>query len=272
VLCRSIDIDLKNLQKLADKFDKKGLSAYVPLSNKLLTIYDEMKVVASKSQLDVNEFFVLSKMKKVLFGRVNYPSEKTPDGKFVRSPSFESAVNRAVQLTLLRINNVGGITIKELEVLVVSKLVYPTLQTINDEGEKEYIANDSNKLVKLTTRKLSELYKSLLPDNAFRKGTQSKEDTITQTFIEMKKVLESEVKKRVSNPDYIMQNYGKTDFETLNQIVKLSLRLSEQYTRDNRNDTKDGKTKDVEMIAVQSVSYDYKNNKGQVLGSSKLAG
>ena len=54
----SIDIDLKNLQKLADKFDKKGLSAYVPLSNKLLTIYDEMKVVASKSQLDVNEFFV----------------------------------------------------------------------------------------------------------------------------------------------------------------------------------------------------------------------
>ena len=77
----SIDIDLKNLQKLADKFDKKGLSAYVPLSNKLLTIYDEMKVVASKSQLDVNEFFVLSKMNKVLFGRVNYPSEKTPDGK-----------------------------------------------------------------------------------------------------------------------------------------------------------------------------------------------
>ena len=60
-----------------------------------------------------------------------------------------------VQLSLLRINNVAGITIKELEVLVVSKLVYPTLQTINDEGEKEYIPNDSNKLVKLTTRKLS---------------------------------------------------------------------------------------------------------------------
>ena len=34
----SVDIDLKNLQKLADKFDKKGLSAYVPLSNKLLNI------------------------------------------------------------------------------------------------------------------------------------------------------------------------------------------------------------------------------------------
>ena len=99
----SVDIDLKNLQKLADKFDKKGLSAYVPLSNKLLTIYDEMKIVASKSQLDVNEFFVLSKMKKVLFNRVSYPSEKTPDGKFIRSPSFESAVNRAVQLSLLRI-------------------------------------------------------------------------------------------------------------------------------------------------------------------------
>ena len=68
-----------------------------------------------------------------------------------------------------------------------------------------------------------------------------------------------------------MENYGKTDYETLNMIVKSALRLSEQYNRDNNNDTKDGKTKDVNMIAVQSVSYDYKNNKGQVLGPSKIA-
>ena len=54
-------------------------------------------------------------------------------------------------------------------------------------------------------------------------------------------------------------------------IVKSSLRLSEQYLRDNNNDTKDGKTKDVNMISVQSVSYDYKNTKGQVLGTSKIA-
>ena len=267
----SVDIDLKNLQKLADKFDKKGLSAYVPLSNKLLNIYEEMKIVATKSQLDVNEFFVLSKMKKVLFNRVSYPSEKTPDGKFIRSPSFESAVNRAVQLSLLRINKIAGITIQELKVLVVSKLVYPMLKAIDDDGQTSYIKNNSDKMVELTTRKLSELYKSLLPDNAFRKGTQTKEDSITKTFMEIKKVLENEIKKRVSNPDYIIQNYGKTDFETLNMIVKSALRLSEQYNRDNNNDTKDGKTKDVNMIAVQSVSYDYKNNKGQVLGTSKIA-
>ena len=267
----SVDIDLKNLQKLADKFDKKGLSAYVPLSNKLLNIYEEMKIVATKSQLDVNEFFVLSKMKKVLFNRVSYPSEKTPDGKFIRSPSFESAVNRAVQLSLLRINKIAGITIQELKVLVVSKLVYPMLKAIDDDGQTSYIKNNSDKMVELTTRKLSELYKSLLPDNAFRKGTQTKDDSITKTFMEIKKVLENEIKKRVSNPDYIIQNYGKTDFETLNMIVKSSLRLSEQYLRDNNNDTKDGKTKDVNMISVQSVSYDYKNNKGQVLGTSKIA-
>ena len=267
----SVDIDLRNLQKLADKFDKKGLSVYVPLSNKLLNIYEEMKIVATKSQLDVNEFFVLSKMKKVLFKRVSYPSEKTPDGKFIRSNSFESAVNRAVQLTLLRINNVAGIAIKELKVLVVSKLVYPMLKATDDDGNSILLKNESDKMVELTTRKLSELYKSLLPDNAFRKGTQSKDDGMTKTFIEIKKVLENEIKKRVSNPDYIMQNYGKTDYETLNQIVKLSLRLSEQYIRDNNNDNKDGKTKDVEMVAVQSVSYDYKNTKGQILGTSKIA-
>ena len=243
----------------------------MPLSNKLLNIYEEMKIVATKSQLDVNEFFVLSKMKKVLFNRVSYPSEKTPDGKFIRSPSFESAVNRAVQLSLLRINKIAGITIQELKVLVVSKLVYPMLKAIDDDGQTSYIKNNSDKMVELTTRKLSELYKSLLPDNAFRKGTQTKEDSITKTFMEIKKVLENEIKKRVSNPDYIIQNYGKTDFETLNMIVKSSLRLSEQYLRDNNNDTKDGKTKDVNMISVQSVSYDYKNTKGQVLGTSKIA-
>ena len=68
-----------------------------------------------------------------------------------------------------------------------------------------------------------------------------------------------------------MDNYGKTDFETLNQIAKLSVRLSEQYTRDNSNDTKDGTTKDSSVISISSVSYEYKNNKGQVLGSSKVA-
>ena len=96
------------------------------------------------------------------------------------------------------------------------------LKAIDDDGQTSYIKNNSDKMVELTTRKLSELYKSLLPDNAFRKGTQTKEDSITKTFMEIKKVLENEIKKRVSNPDYIIQNYGKTDFETLNMIVKSS--------------------------------------------------
>ena len=131
-------------------------------------------------------------MKKVLFKRVSYPSEKTPDGKFIRSPSFESAVNRAVQLSLLRINKIAGITIQELKVLVVSKLVYPMLKAIDDDGQTSWIKNNSDKMVELTTRKLSELYKSLLPDNAFRKGTQTKDDSITKTFMEIKKVLDDD--------------------------------------------------------------------------------
>ena len=83
--------------------------------------------------------------------------------------------------------------------------------------------------------------------------------------------LNAEILKRQKKSDYIMDNYGKTDFETLNQIAKLSVRLSEQYVRDNNNDTKDGKTKDTSVISISSVTYEYKNDKGQVLGNNKVA-
>ena len=80
-----------------------------------------------------------------------------------------------------------------------------------------------------------------------------------------------EILKRQKNPDYIMEIYGKTDFEIINQIAKLAMRLSEQYTRDNSNDTKDGKTKDTSVISISSATYEIKNNKGQVLGTAKIA-
>ena len=57
----------------------------------------------------------------------------------------------------------------------------------------------------------------------------------------------------------------------MNQIAKLSVRLSEQYVRDNNNDTKDGKTKDTSVISISSVTYEYKNDKGQILGNNKVA-
>ena len=68
-----------------------------------------------------------------------------------------------------------------------------------------------------------------------------------------------------------MENYGKTDFEIINQIVKIAMRLSEQYSRDNSNDTKDAKTKDTSVISISSATYEIKNNKGQILGTSKIA-
>ena len=68
-----------------------------------------------------------------------------------------------------------------------------------------------------------------------------------------------------------MEQYGRTDYELLNSIIKFTVRLSEQYVRDNSNDTADGKTKDTSVISVGSVSYEYKNNKGQLLGNKKIA-
>ena len=124
-------------------------------------------------------------------------------------------------------------------------------------------------MILLTVKGLETLYKSIAPTDT--KAVDKETDNITEQFKNIKKFLNAEILKRQNNADYIMESYGKTDYETLNQIAKLAVRLSEQYIRDNNNDTKDGKTKDSSVISIGNVSYEYKNNKGQILGSNKVA-
>ena len=121
----------------------------------------------------------------------------------------------------------------------------------------------------LTVKGLETLYKSIAPTDT--KTVDKESDNITEQLKNIKSFLNSEILKRQKNPDYIMESYGKTDFEIINQIAKLAMRLSEQYTRDNSNDTKDGKTKDTSVISISSATYEIKNNKGQVLGTAKIA-
>ena len=265
-----VDTHLRNLQKLSDKMEVKGLSNFVPFSNDIVSIYNEVKAQAEKSSLSVKDAFKMSQFRQLMYSRVGYPSEKTPDGKYIRNSVFETATTRALKLALLLVNKTAGICIKEYKVYAISKELYPQVKVISGaDSSLTYVANVSNELILLTVKGLETLYKTIAPTDS--KAVDKETDNITEQFKSIKTFLNAEILKRQKNADYIMDNYGKTDFETLNQIAKLSVRLSEQYTRDNSNDTKDGTTKDSSVISISSVSYEYKNNKGQVLGSSKVA-
>ena len=265
-----VDTHLKNLQKLSDKIEVKGLSNFVHFANDIVAIYNEVKTQAEKSSLSVKDAFKMSQFRQLMYSRVGYPSEKTPDGKYIRNSVFETATTRALKLALLLVNKTAGICIKEYKVYAISKELYPQVKVISGgDSSLTYVANQSNELILLTVKGLETLYKSIAPTDT--KAVDKETDNITEQFKNIKKFLNAEILKRQNNADYIMESYGKTDYETLNQIAKLAVRLSEQYIRDNNNDTKDGKTKDSSVISIGNVSYEYKNNKGQILGSNKVA-
>ena len=264
-----VDTHLKNLQKLSDKIEVKGLSNFVLFANDIVAIYKEVKTQAEESSLSVKDAFKMSQFRQLMYSRVGYPSEKTPDGKYIRNSVFEIATTRALKLALLLVNKTAGICVKEYKVYVVSKELYPEVKVIGADTSLTYIKNNSDELILLTVKGLETLYKRIAPTDT--KTIDKESEDITEKFKSIKLVLNAEILKRQKNPDYIMESYGKTDFEILNQIVKLAMRLSEQYTRDNSNDTKDGKTKDTSVISVGSVSYEIRNNKGQSIGNSKVA-
>ena len=265
-----VDTHLKNLQKLSDKIEIKGLANFVPFGNDIVTIYNEMKVQCEKSSLSIKDTFKMSQFRQIMYSRVGYPSEKTPDGKYIRNSVFETATTRALKLALLLVNKTAGICVKEYKVYVVSKELYPEVKVISGaDSSLTYVKNTSDELILLTVKGLETLYKQIAPTET--KTVDKDSDNITEQFKNIKSFLNSEILKRQKNPDYIMEQYGKTDFEIINQIAKLSVRLSEQYVRDNSNDTKDGKTKDTSVISVGSVNYEIRNNKGQSIGNSKVA-
>ena len=264
-----VDTHLKNLQKLSDKIEVKGLSNFVLFANDIVAIYNEVKAQAEKSSLNVKDAFKMSQFRQLMYSRVNYPSEKTPDGKYIRNSVFETATTRALKLALLLVNKTAGICVKEYKVYVVSKELYPEVKVIGADSSLTYVKNTSDELILLTVKGLETLYIRIAPTDT--KTVDKESDDITAQFKNIKTFLNAEILKRQKNPDYIMETYGKTDFEILNQIIKIAMRLSEQYTRDNSNDTKDGKTKDTSVISISSATYEIKNNKGQILGKSKIA-
>ena len=126
-----VDTHLKNLQKLSDKIEVKGLSNFVPFSNDIVLIYNDVKAQAEKSSLSVKDAFKMPQFRQLMYSRVGYPSENTPDGKYIRNSVFETATTRALKLALLLVNKTAGICVKEYKVYAISKEIYPDVKVIS---------------------------------------------------------------------------------------------------------------------------------------------
>ena len=202
-----VDTHLKNLQKLSDKIEIKGLSNFVHFANDIVAIYNEMKVQCEKSSLSIKDTFKMSQFRQIMYNRVNYPSEKTPDGKYIRNSVFETATTRALKLALLLVNKTAGICVKEYKVYVVSKELYPEVKVISGaDSSLTYVKNTSDELILLTVKGLETLYKQIAPTET--KTVDKDSDNITEQFKNIKSFLNSEILKRQKNPDYIMEQYG----------------------------------------------------------------
>ena len=139
----------------------KGLSNFVPFSTDIVMIYNEVKAQAEKSSLSIKDAFKMSQFRQLMYSRVGYPSEKTPDGKYIRNSVFETATTRALKLALLLVNKTAGICIKEYKVYAISKELYPEVKVISGgDSSLTYVANQSNELILLTVKGLETLYKS----------------------------------------------------------------------------------------------------------------
>ena len=109
-----VDTHLKNLQKLSDKMEVKGLSNFVPFSTDIVMIYNEVKAQAEKSSL--------------------YPEVKVISGG---DSSLTYVANQSNELILL--------TVKGLETLY--KSIAPT--DVNSVDEKADNITEQFKNIKI---------------------------------------------------------------------------------------------------------------------------
>ena len=193
-----VDTHLKNLQKLSDKIEVKGLSNFVLFANDIVAIYNEVKTQAEKVSLNVKDAFKMSQFRQLMYSRVGYPSEKTPDGKYIRNSVFETATTRALKLALLLVNKTAGICVKEYKVYVVSKELYPEVKVIGADSSLTYVKNTSDELILLTVKGLETLYKSIAPTDS--KTVDKESDDITAQLKNIKTFLPN-LKVTIKRPE-----------------------------------------------------------------------
>ena len=286
---KEVVVNVNKLKVDTAKYSVEGLAKNVPLVKSIQSFRNKLRLFA-KDVLRVNDVEdYISKnwnrknIRKQIFDNINYPPKDNLD-KPIRNWVFEHLVDRSVDIAIsLEMTNANyGLQLLkdnkgEEKFVVVSNKAYPKLQQKSpDNKEIDWVENKSEKLIPLTTRLLEEITSNYRPKKSGSKGSQigkgiGKVETPSKQLEEIKKTIDSFIKNRVNDAQYLIDSFNDNDVKTLNAIIKTSLRLKEIRNNDIRNANKDNINEVEEMVVVANVQYQINNNKGLAIKTDKIA-
>jgi len=258
---KNCKLDIQNLQKISEKVEQTGLVALVGLSKKIVSFHNEVNEHCEKNTLKTTDYFNLTTIRKNLYELVDYPQQEDADGKPIRNYVFENAVSRSIKLAFVLINNdKTKAEIKDNAIFAQSNIIYPHLKTGNQDVK--FVPNNDTSLIKLSTRGLEMLWAKIAPTKT-KKITKHQDDKveILDTFKEIRKILNAEILTRQKNTKYLVDKYGVSEIEQLRKIAQFALRLVEQKARDDSDFDSNGKMKNADLVNVQNIEFNVKDNK-----------
>jgi len=246
--------DVKNLWKVSETIEKTGFLAIQPLSLKVVSFYAEVKTHCESNKLLITDYFNLTKIRAKLYDLVGYPNEKDADGKPIRNYIFENLVSRAVKLALVLINtDKTKAVIKDKLVVAQSNIIYPDLK-VSGNNEIKYTPNHDDSLIPLSTRGLELLWNKISP--VVKVGADTKLDqNVLSNLKTMKNFLNAEMQVRNKKADYLVNEYGTSEISELRKIAQFSLRLVEQFERDQKDFDKNGSMKNANIVNIEFVEF-----------------
>ena len=258
---KNCKLDIQNLQKISEKVEQTGLVALVGLSKKIVSFYNEVSEHCEKNTLKTTDYFNLTTIRKNLYELVDYPQQEDADGKPIRNYVFENAVSRSIKLAFVLINKEKTkAEIKDNAIFAQSNIIYPHLKTGNQDVK--FVPNNDTSLIKLSTRGLEMLWSKIAPTKT-KKIVKHQDDKveILDTFKEIRKILNAEILTRQKNTKYLVDKYGTSEIEQLRKIAQFALRLVEQKARDDNDFDTNGKMKNANLVSVESIEFNVKDNK-----------
>ena len=258
---KNCKLDIQNLQKISEKVEQTGLVALVGLSKKIVSFYNEVSEHCEKNTLKTTDYFNLTTIRKNLYELVDYPQQEDADGRPIRNYVFENAVSRSIKLAFVLINKEKTkAEIKDNAIFAQSNVIYPHLKTGNQDVK--FVPNNDTSLIKLSTRGLEMLWSKISPTKT-KKIPKHQDDKveILDTFKEIRKILNAEILTRQKNTKYLVDAYGVSEVEQLRKIAQFALRLVEQKARDDNDFDTNGKMKNANLVSVESIEFNVKDNK-----------
>ena len=282
--CENLIKDVvKNTDKLktsVGKYSNEGLSNSIPLVDSFEKL--RLQVMENAKSLGHNDIesymkdnFNKKHIKKLVFDEIEYPSKNdlNQDGTPKRDKIFEHLFDRSLDIAIAKEfpkKNLG-LRLVDGKFMVVSKLAYPQLKVQGAKGV-DWVANNSDELIPLTTRLLAGINASLKPNVKRGKGKSKGEKiTLAKNINTMAKIVEAAITKRANDENHLLTDLNSNSVKEINNLIKLLTRLNAQYQMDLTNADEDAHNQVKEMIKIGDMQFVVYDHNKKAITTKKIA-